>query len=77
DEDGAIAKKFGVPLGPGGRVKAKDADGNLIDIKRAGTAARWTFVIGKDGRIAYKNTKVVPADDAKKITEFITKAEEK
>jgi peroxiredoxin Q/BCP len=77
DEDGAIAKKFGVPFGPGGKVKAKDADGNVIDIKRAGTAARWTFVIGKDGKIAYVNTKVLPAEDAKKITEFITKSEEK
>jgi thioredoxin-dependent peroxiredoxin len=77
DEDGAIAKKFGVPFGPGATVKAKDADGKAIEVKRAGTAARWTFVIGTDGKIAYKNTKVTPAEDAKKITGFITKAEEK
>jgi len=77
DEDGIVAKKFGVPVGPGGEVKTKDADGNPLLIKRNVTAARWTFVIGKDGKIAYMNTKVVPADDAKKITEFITQAEEK
>jgi len=77
DEDGAIARKFGVPVGPGGQVKAKDADGNPVEIRRAVTAARWTFVVGKDSRIAYKNTKVVPADDAKRITEFVTKAEGK
>jgi peroxiredoxin Q/BCP len=76
DEDGSIAKKFGVPFGKGATVKAKDADAKLIEIKRAGTAERWTFIIGKDGTIAYKNTKVIPADDAKKITEFITKAEQ-
>jgi peroxiredoxin Q/BCP len=76
DEDGSLAKKFGVPFGKGATVKAKDADGKLIEIKRAGTAERWTFIIGKDGNIAYKNTKVTPADDAKKITEFITKAEQ-
>ena len=77
DEDGAIARKFGVPVGPGGQVKAKDADGNPVEIRRAVTAARWTFVVGKDGKIAYKNTKAVPADDAKRITEFVTKAEGK
>ena len=76
-EDGGVARKFGVPVGKGGKVKAKDADGNPIEITRTGTAARWTFVVGKDGKIAYKNKNVLPADDAKKITEFITKAEEK
>jgi peroxiredoxin Q/BCP len=77
DEDGAVAKKFGVPFGPGGKAKGKDADGKPLEVERKGTAARWTFVIGKDGAIAYKNTKVVPAQDAKAITEFITKAERK
>ena len=77
DEDGAIARKFGVPLGPGARVKAKDADGNLIEITRTVTAARWTFVIGKDGTVAYKNTKVNPPLDAKAIAEFIAKADGK
>jgi peroxiredoxin Q/BCP len=84
DEDGAGAKQFGVPFGRGATVKARDAlgkvfeiDGKPYEFERKGTAARWTFVIGKDGKIAYKNTKVVPADDAKKITEFITKAQDK
>jgi len=73
DEEGTVAKMFGVPVGPGATVKAKDADGKLIEFKRNATAARWTFVVDKDGKIAYKNTKVTPTDDAKKITEFITK----
>jgi peroxiredoxin Q/BCP len=77
DEEGLIAKKYGVPFGPGATVKAKDAEGKPFEFKRAGTAARWTFVVGPDGTIAYVNTKVTPADDAKKITEFITRAEEK
>jgi peroxiredoxin Q/BCP len=77
DEDGAVAKKFGVPFGKGGKVRAKGADGNVIEFERAGTAARWTFIIGKDGKVAYKNTKVNPTDDAKKITEFVTGAEKK
>ena len=77
DEHGTVARRFGVPVGAGAKVKAKDADGKPIEFDRAATAARWTFVVDKDGKIAYVNTKVTPAEDAKKITEFITKAEEK
>jgi len=77
DEEGTVSKAFGVPFGPGATVKSKGADGTPIEFKRAGTAARWTFVIGKDGKVAYKNTKVNPALDAKAITEFITNAEKK
>lgn len=77
DEDGTIAKKFGVPVAKGASVKAKDADGKVFEFKRNATLARWTFLIGKDGKIAYMNTKVIPTDDAKKIAEFIDKAEGK
>jgi peroxiredoxin Q/BCP len=73
DEEGEIAKLFGVPVGKGGKVRTKDAEGKPIEITRNVTAARWTFVIGKDGKIAYKNVKVKPALDAKAITEFIDK----
>ena len=71
DEEGSIARKFGVPVGPGGTVKTKDADGKELVLKRELTAARWTFVIGKDGKVLLKNTKVVPAQDSKKVAEFI------
>ena len=77
DEEGAICKLFGVPFTAGAKVKSKDAEGQPIEFMRAGTAARWTFLISPDGKIAYKNTKVVPADDAKKIAEFIDAAEKK
>ena len=36
----------------GAKVKAKDAAGLSIEIERAATAARWTFIVGKDGKIA-------------------------
>ncbi|MGH7173213.1 MAG: peroxiredoxin [Gemmataceae bacterium] len=77
DEEGTIAKLFGVPVGKGRKVKAKDSEGKPIEIIRDVTTARWTFVIGKDGKIAYKNTKVIPARDAKAISEFIAKTEKK
>jgi peroxiredoxin Q/BCP len=77
DEEGVLARQFGVPVGKGAEFKSKDADGNPIEIKRATTINRWTYVIGKDGKIAYKNTKVNPAADAKAISEFVGKELEK
>jgi len=77
DEEGTVARQFGVPVGKGANVKAKDAEGKPFEFKRGSTISRWTFVVAKDGKIAYKNTKVAPGDDAKKITEFIANATEK
>ncbi len=79
DEDAGIAKKFGVPSRRGGRVRPRgsdrkpltDDDGNPLTLERKATFARWTFVIGKDGKIAYKNTKVNPAKDSQQVLEFI------
>jgi peroxiredoxin Q/BCP len=76
DEDGTVAKAFGVPLGKGATVRAKGPDGPF-EFERKGTAARWTFVIGKDGTIAYKNVKVMPGQDAKAVAEFIQMADAK
>jgi len=73
DEDGSVAKKFGVPLGKGGMVRIKDADGQPLVLTRAVTASRWTFIIGMDGKILYKNTKVNPAEDSKQVASFIEK----
>lgn len=73
DEDGAIAKKFGVPVGKGGDFPTKDADGNPIVLKRGVTAQRWTFVINKDGKVIYKNAKVNPTQDSKQILELVEK----
>ena len=56
-------------------MKAKGADGKGFEFRRAGTVARWTYLVGKDGKIAYKNTKVLPTEDAKKIAAFIAEAE--
>ena len=66
-----------MPVGKGATVKARGADKNAIEFERAVTISRWTFVIGKDGKVAYKNEKVNPLDDAKKIAEFITDADKK
>ena len=73
DEDGSVAKKFGVTVGKGGDFPTKDADGNPIVLKRGVTADRWTFVINKDGKVIYKNTKVNPTQDSKQILELVEK----
>ena len=68
DETGAVAKAFGVPLKAGGKVKHKDQE-----LARGVTASRWTFVIGKDGKIAYRNTQVKAAEDGKAVLEVLSK----
>lgn len=73
DEDGAVAKAFGVPLKPGDVANVKDEDGKPLALKRGVTAARWTFVIDKDGKIVHKDTNVKAADDSKKIQSVIEK----
>jgi peroxiredoxin Q/BCP len=73
DEKGDLAKKFGVPFKDGGVVKSKDKDGNDVELKRGVTTERWTFVIGKDGKIAVKEDKVAPAEDSKKILDAVEK----
>jgi peroxiredoxin Q/BCP len=75
DEDGTVAKKFGVPLRKGGTFSFKTKEGTAVDITRGVTASRWTFVIDKDGKIIHKNTKVSPAQDSVQILELLEKKE--
>jgi peroxiredoxin Q/BCP len=73
DEKGEVAKKFGVPVNKGGVAKVKDAAGNPLELTQGVRASRWTFVIGKDGKIIYKNEKVNAPNDSKAIMEAIEK----
>jgi len=75
DEEGVLAKKFGVPLKQGGVFNFKDADGQQHQLTRGVTASRWTFVIAKDGKILFKNTKVDAPKDSKAILALIEKQE--
>jgi len=73
DEDGAIAKAFGVPLKAGGVFKFKKAGKETL-LKRGVTAARWTFVIDKQGKIIHKETKVNAPEDSKTILHVVESA---
>ena len=64
DPDASIAKLFGVPqLGGAGSLE-QEINGEMHTLKRGTTTSRWTFVIGKDGKVVYKNDSVEAAEDS-------------
>ena len=71
DEKGTLAKQFGVPFGKGGSIK-REIEGTLETLTRGGTAARWTFLIDLEGKIALKNTKVNAQGDSQSILKKLT-----
>lgn len=70
DEDGAVAKKFGVPIREGGSIE-RNIEGKTETLTRGVTTSRWTFVIDRDGKIAYRNTQVDAAADSQTILRVI------
>lgn len=70
DEMGEIAEKFGVPIRDGGKI-TKEVDGQSFDLVRGVTTKRWTFIIDKDGKIAYKNEQVDAEKDTEQVINFI------
>jgi len=71
DEDGSVAKKFGVPVSVADKTVTKLVDGTETLLRRSATARRWTFVIDRDGKIAYKDSKVNARKDPEKIQEVV------
>ncbi|MBI5008703.1 MAG: peroxiredoxin [Bacteroidia bacterium] len=70
DEKGDIAKAFGVPLAEGGAIKRTVGE-TEFDLVRGVTAKRWTFIIGKDRKIIYKNESVNAEKDTEEVLNFI------
>ena len=70
DEKGDIARAFGVPLSDGGAIK-RTFEGTEHDLLRGVTAKRWTFIIGKDSKIIYKNEVVNAEKDTEEVLNFI------
>jgi len=70
DDKGEIAKAFGVPAGEGGAIK-RTVGGIEHELVRELTTKRWTFIIGKDGKILYKNDAVDAEKDTAEVLEFI------
>jgi thioredoxin-dependent peroxiredoxin len=72
DIDGKIAEAFGVPvIREAKKVVAKVGD-EEVTLLRDVTSKRWTFVIDRSGKIIYRNTEVVAADDSQAVIKAIT-----
>ena len=70
DEKGDIAKAFGVPVGDGATIK-RTIGGTEHELVREVTTRRWTFIVGKNGKIIYKNDSVQAENDAEEVLNFI------
>jgi peroxiredoxin Q/BCP len=70
DVNGFVARLFGVPVTKGGSFNTT-IDGKEIVLKRPCTFARWTFILGKDGKVLYKDTHVDAPNDSRKAIEFL------
>lgn len=66
DASGRVAQAFGVPTKAGGSL-TRVVDGKEVTLVRDLTTARWTFIIGRDGRIVYKDTAVNAEGDSKAV----------
>jgi peroxiredoxin Q/BCP len=78
DEQGKVGRAFGVAMSGGGQQriphpKTKEE----ITLHRGATAARWSFLIGKDGRILHKDTSVNSKEQPRQILEFLAKQKSK
>lgn len=71
DVDGKVAKAFGVPVSLGEKTVKKFIDGSETLLVRTATAKRWTFVIDRNGKIAYKDSAVNAKQDPTKIEDVI------
>lgn len=71
DEKGSIANSFGVPIGEGASIK-RTVGGTEHELVRDISIKRWTFIIGKDGKINYKNDAVDAEKDSEEVLKFLS-----
>jgi peroxiredoxin Q/BCP len=70
DVNGYIARQFGVPANKGGSI-TRTVDGKDVVMTRSYTLARWTFILGKDGKVLYKDTSVDAGNDGRDAIAFL------
>ncbi len=66
DPEGSIARSFGVPVRDGGMI-TREVDGEEVELRRTVTTSRWTFIIGRDGTVLYKDTEVDAEGDSEAV----------
>jgi peroxiredoxin Q/BCP len=75
DEKGDVAKAFGIPVNAGGKANGKKENGDAIEVIQGVRIARWTVVIGLDGKIAAIDSVSNAAGDSKRIQDLVKKLE--
>lgn len=70
DPDGTIANKFDVPRRSGGEI-VRTVNGQEVTLTRKTTMARWTYVVGKDQEIIYKEKNVNPQQDVENVIQAV------
>jgi len=73
DVKGEVADAFGVPKTVGEKTVKATIEGVDYDLVRNVTTKRWTFIIDRDGKIAYKDENVNARQDAEKVMSVIEK----
>ncbi len=73
DVEGKVADAFGVPKTVGEKTVKATIDGVDYDLVRNVTTKRWTFIIDRDGKVAYKDDNVNARQDAEKVMSAIAK----
>ncbi|HBJ36690.1 MAG TPA: peroxiredoxin [Planctomycetaceae bacterium] len=67
DVEGKVADAFGVPKTVGEKTVKATIEGVDYDLVRNVTTKRWTFIVDRDGKIAYKDDNVNARQDAEKV----------
>ena len=70
DESGDMATLFDVPQNDGGTIN-REIKGENLDLTRATSIKRWTFILDKKGELIYKDTEVNAAEDSNTVIDFI------
>lgn len=73
DVEGKVADAFGVPKTVGEKTVKAEIEGETYDLIRNVTTRRWTFVIGLDGKIAYKDDNVNARQDSQNVAAAVAK----
>jgi len=72
DFDGRVGEVFGVYPSSGGPTRVKDSKGKEIQrYQRGVTEQNWTFVIGLDGKVIYKDTNTNAKEDGRRVYEAL------
>jgi Peroxiredoxin len=67
DTEGKVADAFGVPKTVGEKTVKAVIDGISHDLTRNVTTQRWTFIVDREGKIAYKDPSVNARQDSQKV----------